>query len=407
MSPEVTLQTEDNHDLFEIVEHVLGSLGWQYDRESYNSIQCIAPTRWGEMGCLFACRLDPAALHFSLTLDVKPQSTRKAVISELVMLMNEQLWLGHFDFWIEDEVIIFRHALPLAGRMAPGSGEVQAVLTAALQERRKASNMARLRIALIGAGRMGTALTTGWLSRRAKPEIILVDPAPSDLVQAIADEEGLALNTPPTPVDVLVIAVKPQAFETVAKDLDAWIGPETLVISIMAGIRLKRLAETMGTQRVLRAMPNTPGSIGQGVTVISAPDEMTQKDIDIGVKLLKPLGMVEGPVPEALMSAVTAVSGSGPAYLFLLVEALASAGEAEGLSPDMALLLATETIIGAAALLEDSGQSPEALRKAVTSKGGTTEAALDILMRGDGIPSLMREAVRTAATRERALSAGK
>ena len=133
MSPEVTLQTEDNHDLFEIVEHVLGSLGWQYDRESYNSIQCIAPTRWGEMGCLFACRLDPAALHFSLTLDVKPQSARKAVISELVMLMNEQLWLGHFDFWIEDEVIIFRHALPLAGRMAPGSGEVQAVLTAALQ----------------------------------------------------------------------------------------------------------------------------------------------------------------------------------------------------------------------------------------------------------------------------------
>jgi len=254
---------------------------------------------------------------------------------------------------------------------------------------------------------MGTALATGWQSGRSKPEIILVDPAPSDLIQAMADEEGLALNPPPSPVDVLVLAVKPQAFEKVATELGGWIGPKTLVISIMAGIRLKNLASALETNLVLRAMPNTPGSIGQGVTAISAPEELTKKNIDLAIRLLKPLGLVIGPVSETQISAVTGVSGSGPAYVFLLVEALAGAGEAEGLAPDMALLLARETIIGAAALLEDSGQSPEMLRKAVTSKGGTTEAALDILMRGDGMPSLMREAVRAAATRERALSAGK
>lgn len=133
MGPEISNQIDENHDLFETIEHVLGSLGWQYEREGYDSLQCIAPTKWGEMGCLFASRLDPAALHFSLTLDVKPQPARRAVLSELVLLMNERLWLGHFDFWVDDEVVIFRHALPLAGRMSPGIGEVQAVLTAAME----------------------------------------------------------------------------------------------------------------------------------------------------------------------------------------------------------------------------------------------------------------------------------
>lgn len=265
--------------------------------------------------------------------------------------------------------------------------------------------MANLRIALIGVGRMGTALATGWQTARARTDIILVDPAPSALVMAIAEEEDMALNPLPAPVDVLVIAVKPQTFFATAPDLTGWIGSKTLAISIMAGIRLKQLAAALGTQRVLRAMPNTPGAISQGISVISAPETLSQKDIQTATRLLKPLGIVEGPVPETQMSAVTAVSGSGPAYVFLLVEALANAGQAEGLPEELARLLAIETIIGSAALLAEGRQSPEALRKAVTSKGGTTEAALDILMRGDGLPSLMREAVRAAATRERTLSA--
>lgn len=122
---------DDHADLLETIEQVLSGLGWQYEREGPDAIQCIVPTRWGEMGAMFANRLEPAALHFSLTLDVKPQSARRAIINELIMMMNERTWLGHFDFWLEDEVVIFRHALPMQGRMSLGTGEVQAVLQAA------------------------------------------------------------------------------------------------------------------------------------------------------------------------------------------------------------------------------------------------------------------------------------
>ena len=132
MDINLSKQNDDAHDLFEAVEHVLGDFGWQFDRDGYDGIQCIVPTRWGEMGALFACRLDPSALHFSLTLDVKPQTTRRPALNELIMMMNERLWLGHFDFWLEDNVIIFRHALPMEGRMTVGIGEVRAVLSAAI-----------------------------------------------------------------------------------------------------------------------------------------------------------------------------------------------------------------------------------------------------------------------------------
>ena len=264
--------------------------------------------------------------------------------------------------------------------------------------------MASSTIALIGAGHMGSALAAGWQNQKSKLDVALIDPKPSALALAIAEDGNMSVNPPAHHVDVVVIAVKPQIFETVAADIKAWIGPNTLVLSIMAGIRLKHLAHSLATENVLRAMPNTPGAIGCGITAVCAPQDMPDATVDTGVKLLEPLGHVVGPVPEAQMSTITGVSGSGPAYVFLLAEALASAGEAEGLPPELAQTLARETLIGAACLLDDSGLPPETLRKNVTSKHGTTEAALDILMRGDGIPSLIREAVRAAANRERALS---
>ncbi|MEL7479989.1 MAG: pyrroline-5-carboxylate reductase [Pseudomonadota bacterium] len=268
--------------------------------------------------------------------------------------------------------------------------------------------MASPRIALIGAGRMGEALATGWLSARSKPQINIVDPEPSDLILAMVEDNAarLGLNQAPEATDIVVVAVKPQIFAEAAENIQAWIGPDTLVLSIMAGIRLKALAASLGTTRIIRAMPNTPGAIGAGITALCAPEDCLKKDLTLANRLLTPLGRVVGPISEALFSSVTAVSGSGPAYVFMLVEALAGAAEGEGIAPDLAETLARETIIGAAALLEDSGESAAALRKAVASKGGVTEAALDILMRGDGMPSLMREAVRAAAARERALSAG-
>ncbi|MEO0882652.1 MAG: pyrroline-5-carboxylate reductase [Pseudomonadota bacterium] len=262
-------------------------------------------------------------------------------------------------------------------------------------------------IALIGAGRMGEALASGWLRGRTRPEIILVDPAPSPLVEAMAEEESLALNPAARPVDVALLAVKPQVFSSAADGMAPWVGPGTLVLSIMAGIRLKQLSEIFETRRVIRAMPNTPGAIGKGVSVLSVQDDVSKQDITTATRLLRPLGKVMGPVAEPSISAVTAVSGSGPAYVFLLVEALAEAGEAAGLSPELAKDLARQTLIGSARLLDVTGEDARALRKAVTSKGGTTEAALDVLMRGDGMPSLLREAVRAAADRERALSSGK
>ena len=129
-----TTRTEHNGlELLESIEQVLSEFGWTYERDGNDGVQSVAQTRWGEMGCIFAVRPEPAAMHFSLTMDVKPQTAKRAAISELIILMNERLWLGHLDFWIEDEVIIFRHTIPLAGRVAPSYGEIKSVLSAALE----------------------------------------------------------------------------------------------------------------------------------------------------------------------------------------------------------------------------------------------------------------------------------
>ena len=264
--------------------------------------------------------------------------------------------------------------------------------------------MAAPSIALIGAGRMGAALASGWLAGRGKPDIRIQDPKPTETVSAWAETGKIALNPEPEPVDVLVIAVKPQLFPKMAESLKPWIGPQTLVLSIMAGTRLKQLTERLGTGHVIRVMPNTPGAIGKGVSVMAKSDIVMAKQLEIAGKLLKPLGEIIGPVDEKHMSIVTGLSGSGPAYVFLMAEAMADAAMAEGLPADLAEQLAALTIEGAAALMVQSDEAPSALRKAVTSPGGTTQAALDILMDEGGMPILMRKAIRAAANRDRELS---
>ena len=264
--------------------------------------------------------------------------------------------------------------------------------------------MAGPSIALIGAGRMGAALASGWLAGRGKPDIRIQDPKPSETVTAWAEAGKVTLNPDPEPVDVLIVAVKPQVFPKLAESLKPWIGLKTLVISIMAGTRLKQLAERLGTESVVRVMPNTPGAIGKGVSVVSKSDIVMPKQLEVAEKLLRPLGEVIGPVDEKHMSVVTGLSGSGPAYIFLMAEAMADAAVAEGLPADLAAQLAALTIEGAAALMAQSDEPPSALRKAVTSPGGTTQAALDILMDEGGMPILMRKAIRAAANRDRELS---
>lgn len=259
-------------------------------------------------------------------------------------------------------------------------------------------------LALVGAGRMGAALARGWLKAKTKRNLVILEPKPSEEVQGWAEAGLVQLNPQPKPATTLVLAVKPQQFAAIADAAAAYVGPKTLVISIMAGVRLAQISRRLGTNRVVRSMPNTPGAIGQGITVFSAAPGLPASDLKAATSLLTPLGEVHGPVDEALMSGVTALSGSGPAYLFLLAETMAEAGEAEGLPRALAQRLARKTIEGAAALMASTGDSPEALRRAVTSPGGTTQAALDILMDTGGMPRLLREALRAAAARDRQLS---
>ncbi len=258
-------------------------------------------------------------------------------------------------------------------------------------------------LTLIGAGRMGSALLHGWLKGPAR-EITVIEPTPHPDIQALAEQGRIRLNTPPAHSDIVVVAVKPQQFAAVSEQVSAFVGPHTVAISIMAGVRMAQLSQRLGTVRVVRAMPNTPGAIGQGVTGFTAPEGAAPADLSAARELLAPLGEVHGPVAEDLMSAVTAVSGSGPAYIFLLAEVMAEAGVAQGLPRDLAMSLARRTVEGAAALMAESPESPEALRKAVTSPGGTTQAALDILMGADGMAALFRNALAAAASRDRQLS---
>ncbi|MEE2526434.1 pyrroline-5-carboxylate reductase [Hyphobacterium sp. HN65] len=266
------------------------------------------------------------------------------------------------------------------------------------------------RIALIGAGRMGGALATGWFRGKGKidPEnlIVCAPRLPADM-SALVREHGIkridALG-PRTGKDVKIalIAVKPQVFHEIAEDLAAALPEDCLVISVMAGINIRALTDVLGERPVIRAMPNTPTSIGKGMIVCAgnAAGEALRADAD---RLLKVGGKVEWIDDERLMGAVTGVSGSGPAYFFLLAESLAGAGESLGLPRELAEKLAAETLIGAGELMKASGLTPQELRRQVTSPNGTTQAALDVMMGGSALPELMRHAVAAAERRSRQL----
>ncbi len=255
---------------------------------------------------------------------------------------------------------------------------------------------------LAGAGRMGSAMARGWLQDLGAAgvgKLSVLEPEPGEDVVEAANAKLIALNPPPEPADILVLAIKPQGFTGSIDRLKAWVSPQTLVVSIMAGVTISRIASALGCPKVARAMPNTPGAIGMGATAFALSEACGDAESVATGKLLEPLGLVIGPLKETQMDVVTAVSGSGPAYVFLLVEALAAAGKAAGLDEATANALARETIVGAGALLGEFAESPSELRKAVTSPGGTTAAALDVLMAGGGMPDLMRKAVDAAVRR--------
>jgi len=261
-------------------------------------------------------------------------------------------------------------------------------------------------IVLAGAGKMGGALLTGWLAGGLDPKTVAVmEPYPSAEITKLTPQ-GVRLN--PNPKDVgsiatLVLAMKPQSFPEAGATLKSFTGASTLVVSIMAGATIAGIAEVCGGA-VVRAMPNTPAAIGRGITVAVAAANVTARQRTLADALLRATGLVEWIEDESMMDAVTAVSGSGPAYIFLLAEELARAGVEAGLPAELATKLARETVAGSGELLHRSELPSAALRQNVTSPGGTTAAALEVLMGADGMQSLLTRAVAAATRRSRELA---
>ena len=259
-------------------------------------------------------------------------------------------------------------------------------------------------IALAGAGKMGGAMLTGWLAQGLDAKrVVVFEPAPSAEIAALA-ARGARLNPKDAgAISTLVIAVKPQSFREAGATLKSHVAPATLVVSIMAGTTIKSLQETVGGA-VVRAMPNTPAAIGRGITVAVADKGVSAAQRATADALLRATGAVEWVDDEGLMDAVTAVSGSGPAYIFLLAEELARAGVAAGLPEELAARLARETVAGSGELLHRSDLAAATLRQNVTSPGGTTAAALEVLMGKDGLAQLMTRAIAAATARSKELA---
>jgi len=261
-------------------------------------------------------------------------------------------------------------------------------------------------IVLAGAGKMGGAMLTGWLARGLDPKrVVVIEPYPSGEISALVTQ-GVRLNPSAGNVGAaatLVVAVKPQMFREAGPALKPLVGPSTLVVSIMAGTPIAALEEVCGGS-VVRAMPNTPAAIGRGITVAVAANQVSAAQRAVADALLRATGSVEWVDDENLMDAVTAVSGSGPAYIFLLAEELARAGVEAGLPAELATRLARETVAGSGELLRRSQDSSATLRKNVTSPGGTTAAALGVLMGEPGLRELMIRAIAAATQRSKELA---
>lgn len=259
-------------------------------------------------------------------------------------------------------------------------------------------------LVLLGCGKMGSAMLAGWLERGLAPgSVWVIDPKPSDWVAST----GVNLNAelPANPA-VVLIAVKPQQMGSALPDIAEYGNGSTLFVSIAAGTTIALFEDMLGeASPIVRAMPNTPAAVGRGITAIVGNPRVAPAQLDMAEALLSAVGQVVRLEDESQMDAVTAVSGSGPAYVFHLIETLAAAGVAEGLPAELAMQLAKATVGGAGALAEASDEDPAQLRVNVTSPGGTTAAALAVLMdEQSGFPALLKRGVKAAADRSRELA---
>jgi len=265
------------------------------------------------------------------------------------------------------------------------------------------------KLLLVGCGKMGGALLAGWLSHDIdNKDVAVVEPSHGNLLEKrfkVPVVNSLdKLNVEFTP-NIIVFAVKPQAMDKIVPNYGHFVGPNTMFLSIAAGKPTDYFRHRLGDgAAVVRSMPNTPAAVGRGITVAYRNGAVSDAQKLMATKLLEAVGEVGWVEDESLIDGVTAVSGSGPAYVFLMIECLAEAGIRLGLNPDLAEQLARTTVAGSGELARQSAETASVLRQNVTSPGGTTAAALDVLMGKNGLQELMSQAVSAAERRSRELS---
>jgi pyrroline-5-carboxylate reductase len=264
---------------------------------------------------------------------------------------------------------------------------------------------------LVGCGKMGGAMLRGWLARGVPgSQLFVVDPSPRDLDDIRA--AGVTIVTKPADLPtslqpaIVLLAIKPQFMDEALPDYRRFAKPSTLFLSIAAGKTLAYLRAQLGETTIVRAMPNTPAAVGRGMSVIVKQPGISADRLELCAALLSAVGEIAWVDDEDLINAVTAVSGGGPAYVFLLIDCLAEAGRQAGLPADLAMRIARSTVCGSGELAHQSSESAEALRKAVMSPKGTTEQAIAVLMAADGLQPLMTKAIAAATNRSREIAAG-
>jgi len=262
---------------------------------------------------------------------------------------------------------------------------------------------------IVGAGKMGGALLSGWLSSKTikADKLIILDPKPGEAARKAIDAGALHLKRPAKKISAakyILLAIKPQSFTQFAPDLEKHLSADAAIISILAGTSLNTLQSAFPERSIIRAMPNTPAAIGQGITAYTKGSNVSDDQVKMTEALLSSSGSVHHVANEHLIDVVTAISGSGPAYIFHMVEALEAAALHIGLPEELAPNFARQTVIGAAGLLAETQTSAKELRQNVTSPNGTTAAALDVLMDINGLAPLMRETVQAALKRAKDLA---
>jgi pyrroline-5-carboxylate reductase len=264
-------------------------------------------------------------------------------------------------------------------------------------------------LVLVGAGKMGGAMLEGWLKGGAEASrIVALDPSPPPEVKALIEGAGVRLNPDVSTIrdaEVVIIAVKPQLMEDVLPGVVSLKASRPLILSVAAGKTIASFERHFGADAaVIRTIPNTPAAVGRGITAMAANPNVSQAQMQLARTLLEAVGEVVTVENEAMIDAVTAVSGSGPAYVFYLTECLAAAGEKVGLPKELAMQLARATVAGAGELMRQSGTEAATLRQNVTSPKGTTYAALQVLMAEDGMQPLFDKAIDAATKRSRELA---